>query len=321
MGNKKKSTESKKFSQQYEGRAKKEVKLADRNYWLWVTRPEYYLNEDGTDRDILEEGYESDSGDWWTCHKNTQQGDLILLYRSRQKKDIGYLLQATCDAYPLGGNSYAQKKGWDYGCDFQVLKKFDTPLTLPEMRASPHLSDWSAFRAQFMRKAYLIPIAQWKRLMRALVMRNSNFRKLENKLQRDMGLNAILLEEELENRLAQNLAVLKPHGFDLVLCEKKKHGVAGRQLICVGHGGRIDLLCFDRKLGKYVVVELKNVKATPNTMGQIITYIAWVKKKIAKKIPVSGLVISRGADVRFMESLAVLGDKVRQLDLTSIGFT
>jgi hypothetical protein len=72
----------------------KESATKARQYWLWVTRPEYYLDELGNDRDDLdpESGIDPESAPdcsgWWTCHKNTKIGDLIHLYRSRLKKDI-----------------------------------------------------------------------------------------------------------------------------------------------------------------------------------------------------------------------------------------
>ena len=36
----------------------------DRQYWLWVTRPDYYLDEDGSDREDLDpnSGVDSDGG-------------------------------------------------------------------------------------------------------------------------------------------------------------------------------------------------------------------------------------------------------------------
>ena len=54
-------------------------KKIKRQYWLWVTRPEYYLEENGTDRECLNPRNRIDSGSWWTCHKDTRKGDLTPL--------------------------------------------------------------------------------------------------------------------------------------------------------------------------------------------------------------------------------------------------
>ena len=43
----------------------------------------------------------------WTCHRDTQKGDLVLLYRSRGKRNFGYLLQASIDACSLTGDAEA----------------------------------------------------------------------------------------------------------------------------------------------------------------------------------------------------------------------
>jgi hypothetical protein len=45
----------------------------ERQYWLWVTRQDYYLEDDGSDRELLDPTRSSDSGGWWTCHKNTKK--------------------------------------------------------------------------------------------------------------------------------------------------------------------------------------------------------------------------------------------------------
>ncbi len=50
----------------------------ERRSWVWVTRPKYYLDESGSDREVLDPG-RVDSGGWWTCHGDTQKGDLVLL--------------------------------------------------------------------------------------------------------------------------------------------------------------------------------------------------------------------------------------------------
>ena len=44
-----------------------------RQYWLWVTRPDYYLDSDGRDRQSLDPSNDEDTEGWWTCHKDTQK--------------------------------------------------------------------------------------------------------------------------------------------------------------------------------------------------------------------------------------------------------
>ena len=70
--------------------------------WLWVTGPDYYLDEDGHDRRDLEPDVGFVPDGWWTCAPQTRAGDLVLLYRSKVRKDVSHLLVARSDAAPLG---------------------------------------------------------------------------------------------------------------------------------------------------------------------------------------------------------------------------
>lgn len=297
---------------------KNNIQQDDRKYWVWVTRPEYYLDEWGNDREDLDPTNNIDSDGWWTCHKNTKKGDLILLYRSAIKRDIGYLIQAESDAYFIGDDDYAVERGWDYGCDQRVLFKFESPLTLQEIRENPYLQDWTAFRGNFQKRVYEIPASHWQRLNNLLSEKNIGFNGFLQNLQKTIVAKSILLEEELEDALVEDLSLLNPFGYDLELY-KSKDGISGRQLVCKGNGGRIDLLCYDKTKTQYVVIELKNVRAGQNTFGQICNYVGWVQERIAKDKSVIGLVISRGYDTKFQSSMKIT-DKILHLSLEDIGF-
>jgi len=286
---------------------------------VWVADQRSYLDEEGNERADLDPRNELANEGWWTCHKDTKKGDLILLYRSRMKKDIGYLIQAGSDAYSITDDNIASSWGWDYGCNDNFLYKFNSPLALDSLRENPYLQDWGALRGNFQKRVYEIPEQHWKRLSILLAEQNRGYKSFLSTIEKGRVSSAILLEEELEEALVNDLSRLRPFGFDLELCSLKKDGFSGRQYVCIGHGGRIDLLCFDRKKKQYVVIELKNVRATQNTFGQICTYLGWVKENISDAKNVIGLVISRGIDVRFQSSLKIT-DKVFQIDLEELGF-
>ena len=72
-----------------------------------------------------------------------------------------------------------------------------------------------------------------------------------------------------------------------------------RQERCRGDAGIIDLLCKDKKLGNYIVIELKIDKANRNTFGQISGYMGWVMEHKPTDKTVKGIVISRGYDNKF----------------------
>lgn len=291
----------------------------ERRYWVWITRPEYYLDERGYDREELDPASGADSDGSWTCHRDTQKGDLVFLYRSRLKRDLGYLIQAESDAYSIADDDYASEQGWDYACDHRVLYKFDNPITLQDLRANPYLHDWRAYGANFQRRVYEIPLEHWHRLNQLASKKNPGYGKFLASVQKSTIIKSIMLEEQLEEELVQNLNLLKPFGYNLDLVDSPIDGSPGRQLICRGNGGRIDLLCYDRKKKRYVVIELKNVRASQNTFGQISNYIGWVQERIAEGEPVIGLVISRSYDAKFQSSVKIT-DKIFQLDIERLGF-
>lgn len=297
----------------------KNTEAHERRYWVWVTRPEHYLDESGHEREDLDPENGVDVSGWWTCHADTQKGDLVLLYRSRLKRDIAYLIQTESDAYSIADDEYASEQGWDYGCDRRVLYKFENPVTLQDMRDNPYLHDWGAYSANFRRRVYEIPLAHWHRLSQALSERNPGYENFLASVQKSTVVKSIMLEEELEEALIHDLGRLKPFGYNLDLCASPIDGASGRQLICKGNGGRIDLLCYDHRKKQYVVIELKNVRASQNTFAQISNYVVWVSERIAEGEPVIGLVISRGYDVKFQSS-AKITDKIFHLHLEQLGF-
>ncbi len=277
--------------------------------WVWITAPEFYAEPDGSDRQDLDPG-DPDAGGWWTCHKDTQKGDLVMLYRTSPQKDLKYLIQATSDAYSIADDRFARRRGWDYACDYQVLFKVENPLRLSDLRADPYLSDWGPVKANFRRRVYAVSEPVWQTLIKRTKSRNTSFQTFfEGGIQR--GSNSIMLEEELEQRLADDPSVLRKFGYDIEIRD--------RQLICAGHGGRIDLLGFDKKRNRYVVIELKNVRAGQNTFGQIATYLGWAKQRISKGRLVDGLVIARGFDTRFLTAAAT-NPRVGHLDLEELDF-
>lgn len=122
-------------------------------YWLFVTRPEYY--------EIFEEdtSYEAD---WWTCHEETKEGDLILLYCASPESAIGYLLQAKSDAFSLEHDAYALEQGWRFGCGVAALHKFAPPITFKELGEVASIREWSAYRKRFQGTVFPIPLIVWE---------------------------------------------------------------------------------------------------------------------------------------------------------------
>lgn len=283
-------------------------------YWQWSTKAEYFLEPNGEERKDLEPGAISHPGDWWTCHKDTRAGDLILLYRAGKKgrktfQDIKYLILATSDAYSVTDDEYAFEHGWTYGCDYDVLFKFKNPLTLNEIRGEPFLDDWNAFRALFHLSAYKTEPRHWNKINELLAEKNPDYKAFLEKPTTKEKIKRIKTELELEDALFNDIKVLKKFGLDLK--------VVGRQVICKGEGGFMDILCLDKTDDSYVVIELKIVPADQSAFAQISYYVAWVEERIANGKPVRGIVISKGQDNRF--KLAVNRDpNMEQIELSEV---
>lgn len=275
------------------------VEIGQRQFWLWVTRPEYYRDEDGNDREDLDPGSGVDSDGWWTCHRDTMRGDLVLLWRTRPKSDIGYLMQAESDAYSIVEDNI---HGWKDGCDFQVLYKFENPVTVKDLRNSPYFEDWGPLRCSFEHSNFRINQEYWAKLNELIGAKNDGYITFLEALQKEPIAKFIVKEGDFEEALVKNLGVLNKFGYNLELYSDPTTGLSGRQFIC-GYGGRIDLLCHDKSRGQYVVIELKILRAGQNTFGQISGYMGWVQDRIAGNKPVLGLVISRGYDTKFEAAL------------------
>lgn len=292
---------------------------AARQYWLWVTRPEFYLDEDGYEREELDPDYQDDVAGWWTCHKETRKGDLALLWRTAPLKDIGYLIQARSDAYPISHEEFAGEMGWDYGCEYEVLYKLNPSVTIQDLKQDPVLHEWSPLKQQFRRSVFRISQEDWKRLTRLISSTQPSFRDLVLCLEDAPVFERIRLEEELEDQLAKRPGILRPLGYELELHVDPGTGASGRQFVCKGHGGRIDLLCYDMRRDQFVVIELKNVRANESTFGQICSYVGWVQTHIAGWHDCIGLVISRGVDARF-QAAAAMTERIFQINIEQIGF-
>lgn len=310
----------------------------ERQYWLWVTRPKHYLDDDGSERSELDPSSGEDLWGSWTCHKNTKKGDLALLWRStkylRSKKylrtflspkdvklyldnitigpesDIAYLFQAKSDAYSTTDEEIPTK-GWSYGCECIPVYKFKTPLTISEIRTNPYLQELNALKGKFQRSYFRISNEYWERLNHLLMDRNPGYKKVLERIESRKIPIRVDMEEQIEDQIAKNPGILRSKGFNLDL--------VGRQMVCIGGEGRIDLLLHDKKKKCYVVVELKNVRAGQITFGQISNYIGWVKNRIAGNQSVKGLVISRGMDMQFKFAMEA-NPNISQLNIEELGF-
>lgn len=283
-------------------------------FWQWVTKSEYFLERDGRERESLDPKYGADPGGYWTCHKDTRVGDLILLYRAGKKdgityQDIKYLIQAQSDAYTLDYDEYAFEHGWQYGCDYKPLFKFDNSLSYHKLTEDPYLEDWNALRIRFQGIAFRTDERHWKRLQELLEEKNPEYKEFLKGFKPKEVLEIADSEKWVEDKLFENLNILKKFGYNL--------DFIGRQVRCLGQGGRIDILCEDKDDRSLVIIELKIVKANRNTFGQISNYVGWAIKRKANGRNVKGIVISKGFDSAFDMAL-LTNDDINHIELADV---
>ena len=115
------------------------------------------------------------------------------------------------------------------------------------------------------------------------------------------GSSEFLLERDLQQYLAENLACIEP-GMHLY----EEEGVRGIEFDAGGR--RIDILARDRQ-GSLVVLELKVSKGYDRVVGQLLRYMNWVRKELAEPGQrVRGIIICRTMSEDLRLACAGIGD-------------
>ncbi len=281
-------------------------------HWQWVAKPENFLDEDGREKESLEPRETLESGGWWTSHKDTRFGDLILLYRAGKKEgvtyqDLKYLLIATSHAYSIEDDEYAFEHGLTYGCDYKPLFKFENSISLNEMKNEEYLEGWNALTSNFNRLTYKTDQRHWDHLMRLFKERNPDFDLDDLKIQETI--DDLKKQYDLVEALYENINILEKLGYNLETID--------RQVVCKGDGGRIDILTKEKETGDFVLIQLKNSRSSKATFNQISKYMAWTNDNLSNGEKVKGIVISNSYDDEFKS--AVDGDaNIEYIDLSDV---
>ncbi|WP_433803389.1 hypothetical protein [Actinomycetospora sp. CA-084318] len=251
-------------------------------HWVWVTGPDYYLDEDGNENPELDpdRGYSTD--DWWTCHKDTRAGDLVLLYRSTVKKDVAYLIRTTTDAHPLD-EAQVQEFGRGHQCGFEVLQRLPRPIPLAEMKADPVVATWPALRAAFVKSAWAVPDDVWARILELAGVTTA---VLESRI---VAANKVdTLEKTICRELKEKSQLLKAQGLDFkeLIIEKAPGPGAGRA----------DLIGFGRVKNPKVVIEVKKGRVGPGAVGQVVRYRDALITKYRPGRAIEGVLIGESID-------------------------
>ncbi|MDO9044795.1 MAG: hypothetical protein Q7U35_05745 [Methanobacteriaceae archaeon] len=129
------------------------------NYWLWVEK------EGGIDGTM----FPDEKWIWDGCDYDTEEDDLILIYRTNPNKFIQYLVKATSDSY-LRTNNIVDEI---YSCNCEVLYNFnENSLTLKEMQGIKNLKEWYPLKVNFVKMKFPIDEEYWNILKEILAEKN-----------------------------------------------------------------------------------------------------------------------------------------------------
>lgn len=124
------------------------------------------------------------------------------------------------------------------------------------------------------------------------------------------------LEKYLEDFMVDNWDKID-FGEKLSLFEDENRNL-GKQYY-TDEAGYIDILAKDRE-GNFVVIELKKGRKNDEVVGQVLRYIGWVRRNLAKaNEKVRGTIIVRERDPKLEYALQEIGDKV-SVKIYSVSF-
>jgi hypothetical protein len=111
------------------------------------------------------------------------------------------------------------------------------------------------------------------------------------------------LEAHLEDFIDRNWDSID---FGLKLARYQSEDQSGRQF--PADTWSIDFLCTEIGTGNFVVVELKKGRTSDMAVGQVLRYMGWVKRKLAKGGKVKGIIIAKDVDDALRYAVQDLGD-------------
>jgi hypothetical protein len=228
-------------------------------HWLWVTRPEYYLDESGRPSADLEPAAGFVPSAWWTCSPETRAGDTALLYRSRKLRDIAHFLVVRSDAEPLDlpGNKFHGK----HVCQFEVIEMLRKPVLWDAIKANERLQAWHAVRTRFVRSYYDVPDDYWREIL-TLAGNDPEFLAK----QAADGRYRIQFERDIQRRLVEQPGLLHEVGLrGLTLIDREFPFANGRRADLVYSQGA-------GLLKRNVIIELKRGEVGPRAIEQVSDY-------------------------------------------------
>jgi hypothetical protein len=175
-------------------------------YWLWVTSNEIANRADlSPSRDIR-------TG--WTCDKETEPGDLVLLYCTSRGRDIKkshksafcYLIQTKTKAYDGGAKwQHWRDEGWKWACDYQVLYEFENPVRFKDLKQrDSEFKEWEAYkRNNFQGMCFSVPEDTWDKLDQMASEKNPGYTGYRTPIEMPLLSIEATVEADLDSLFAE----------------------------------------------------------------------------------------------------------------------
>lgn len=156
---------------------------------------------------------------------------------------------------------------------------------------------------------YEIPEEKYNNLVQGKVPEEAE-EKIEEQTEEEK--TELYLEKYLEEIIARNFNGLFKNQLELY---EDEEGNTGQQFSIVGENGReigrIDILAKEPKTNSYVVIELKKGRKSSKVVGQILSYMGWVKENLCEEGQnVKGLIICKEGDERLNNALMMVSDMI-----------
>lgn len=179
-------------------------------YWLWVTRPEVFLDKNAKDTSYLDPQKKVYKGSEWSCHKETKKGDLVLLWRSKSKlstylrssgikkaitptSDIGYLIRAESNA-----DGPRKNEPWPFWCYYKPLYKFENPVTIEDFKNNPTLRESLPYKVHFVRNSFPLSKEEWDIVNQIAIQKNPRYKKFYETLLNEKIARVPKIKPEIE---------------------------------------------------------------------------------------------------------------------------
>jgi len=289
------------------------------NYWFFTTTQKKINSEVITGEEILKQRLTD--GFWGLGEKTPnrrylQKGDLIVFY-------LGLPIMAFAASATLASDSFAlsdehKAKYWhsnkvyeaEYGVLLENIQFWETSRPVKDLvyglKFIENKENWFAYFQGGVRQLseddYRVIIENRKAITIEKIQTEDTI----------ISESQFALEAHLEEFIDKNW---KHIDFGAELAKYEVDDQSGRQF--PAGAWSIDFLCTDKANGDFVVIELKRGKTSDATVGQILRYIGWVAKNLAKPDQqVRGIIISQEVDdalkyaVQGLNNVSVLTYKV-----------